>query len=256
MKTKLRTSVNKWLTNLLVILLVSFITLSVLSMSSCTRKVNESKVMPICAVFSIPTMVSVYDWENECELIDTDSYGRMLYRFTSKEFLSETEKSFFVICQSYGDDFVSFYEDVNYIDADASEDDLDEWRNINDWDKEIVDGKAAVRKVLFDVRGDYHVKYEKYKFDPNHLRNAIQKDSRFHDAWYQWVDVNSSETYVLYLVAPVDDSNETEVPAEYYLCLIDRDYRMIVSDAIDMTSIRQEIHDFKLKNGWWDKESV
>lgn len=101
------------------------------------------------------------------DIIETDSYGRTLFRFSScSQFYHDAAKNSnandfrnlraYVICQKSNDNTVYYMENVCYLTtkswSDISEEDLLSFKQDNMWDQEFDEDKCSIRKFIKSLR--------------------------------------------------------------------------------------------------------
>lgn len=230
---------------LLVVLLLLFTSL-VLFLRPCSATVNADDAALICASCSIPNMSGYFEhFGMNIELIETDSYGRTLYRLSGPDCFTGKDQSYYIICQGYGDDYVSFYEDKCYLTADSSEEKFNKLKEMNDWDNKPVEGKATARYVGLTSKGGFVKKNHTYEFD---LTKAVRAILKWNPGCNHWIyDVNTPETYQLWIV-----EDQSDITPRYYFCMIDRKYQITTAEITELENVKQILLDLKSDVGWWE----
>ena len=80
-----------------------------------------------------------------CNILETDTQGRILYTYTTDNVISCKEEHALVICQKSTDTAVWFYEDVCYLIGTWSNTDVDQLKSANDWNKALNHEKMVRR---------------------------------------------------------------------------------------------------------------
>lgn len=121
-----------------------------LLLTGCSRELTSGIMLRICGSYAVPGMFS-YDLKGDavvCSVIDTDSFGRILFSYTGRSVITGQKESVFVICQGYDADYVYFYEDECYLfnKADVLDDEsIVRLKSQNDWNREINQDKLTRR---------------------------------------------------------------------------------------------------------------
>ena len=137
-------------------ILILFLTiLLAFSFASCQKNNSENINLKVCGSYAVPGMfyADMKGMGATCEPIERDSFGRILYTYSTRNFLSEIQETVYVICQKYDSEYVYFYEDICYLPIDRSDDELETLKTKNDWDKELDLSKMSRRTndITFDL---------------------------------------------------------------------------------------------------------
>lgn len=136
-------------TNILCLIIIAIIGFSLFS---CV--LSQPFGLEVCANFSKPGMFCD-DIKGACEveIIEQDSYGRTLFEYSTENAITSQEETIFVVCQGFDDDYTYFYEDINYIDSECSQEALDALKQQNDWNQPFDESKMSRRynQVTFDL---------------------------------------------------------------------------------------------------------
>ena len=146
-----------------------------LSMTGCGFEIEQPDLDTV-AIHSLlwirgASLQSDFDGPPIIELLDTDSYGRVLFSYRER---SWGEKSFssLLIMQKSADGYVFFYPDVNFYSVEASrydvhtptifpEDQIELLKQKNDWEKEMdlskcMKARIAARSECLESVADFH----------------------------------------------------------------------------------------------------
>ncbi|MDE7214021.1 MAG: hypothetical protein K2N42_05530 [Anaeroplasmataceae bacterium] len=133
--------------------------LSLLILTGCNYKGyrGEHKALYTEAVNSIMAVNGYYDSpslaDSEIEIIETDSYGKVLYSYH--------ESGWYALCiaQAYDEEYVYYYEDFNFIvaererwnsvsDAHFTNDEIADLKKLNDFNKEFDETKCIKKEIV------------------------------------------------------------------------------------------------------------
>ena len=92
-------------------------------------------------------------------LLDTDDFGRNLYVYHQYSYMLNEAISIWLICQQAEDGVAYYYSDVCYVikprhDEKFSEKELDDFKQANDWNQEILTDKCAWIKYSHSIPKD------------------------------------------------------------------------------------------------------
>lgn len=220
-----------------------FIMVLCLSMfSGCSTKPPERAVLQIAGNYSMPGM-SNHDLKgfSPIEVLERDSYGRILYSYSCYNIITEKDEIAIAICQKSDQDFVYFYEDICYAIGDYDDSHMDALKAANDWESPYNDSKMSRRKI-------------KYTFDLYIIDDCDQKFYTVQRAFFKTVGIKESNIYNHCFVDY--DSNGL---AAYVFCVNNEDgtkdkYYVISSDSYEISYVKisklDDIVSFKKENGW------
>ena len=220
-------------------LVVIFLT----SLSGCSLKCGEHIKLQVCGSYAVPGMRG-WDLKGtkvQYEVIERDSYGRILFAHTTFNCITDQEETAYVIAQKLADDYVYFYEDICY---QFSSDDFSDLKTTNDWEKElnqnkITRGAMAVTLDLF-LQSDLEL-------DGDTMRKAYCQEykvpiSQIKQLLFMAKNENGKEMYLLEL--------ET-VPAQKYILVFDEAYHIYRLPINGDFSDYELIAPFKESCGWY-----
>lgn len=190
------------------------------------------------------------------KLIETDSYGRKLYLYSESYFLIDSEICFssLLISQKTEDDFVYFYENINFISkkkeqfktVEFEESEIQALKDRNDWDKEINLSSC--------------VAYEKRTMK----KSVIADDDLIKEALCTKIDgiITIGEFYYL-----TEDKNGKFIcygeftaseKTDFAVILFNKDLTYDTENCVlvleDYFNYQEELAEFKSKNGWVSQE--
>lgn len=228
---------------LAVLLLLLF---STQALPSCQKNSQFTHQLSICGSYGVPGMFcsDLKGMGSDCNMMETDSQGRILFSYTAQNIMTKKQESVLVICQRYDEKYVYFYEDLCYLREPYESSDVDEWKQHNDWDASVDYSKMSRRKnkVSFDlvIVSESALKYQE-------LRPACRKalnisESQIKELCFVDEDLNGHELYWLEL----DIDGETEA----YFIIADLNYN-IATMAVHSGDLNVlDLSQFKQQNGW------
>lgn len=223
-------------------LLITALTCSLFA--GCSR--SEGVELAICGAYSAPGMMcpDLKGNASQQQIIERDAQGRILFRFTTLNVITKQEETALIICQHKTDDAVFYYEDICYLYEPASEEDIDELKQTNNWGQEINFDKMTSRPIKhsFDLvlQTNDVLDYKKVKdsycqsnnVDPAQIQEMVLLD----------VDPNGMELHCLTL--------ERDGVPEKYFVIANLSYetfsRKINGELSDLAQLPQ----FKADHGW------
>ena len=208
----------------------------------CPPPHPENSVLQIAGSYSIPGMQDPdLKGSSQIEVLERDSYGRVLYSYSCYNVITEKDEVAIAICQKSDQDYVYFYEDICYILGEYEDSDVDALKATNDWDSPYNDGKMSRRRI-------------KYTFDGYIIDDCDQKFYTVQKVFVKAVGIKESNIYNYGFVDY--DANGLAV---YFFAINNGDgtkdkYYVISSDSYDISYIKisqiDDIASFKKENGW------
>ena len=116
-------------------------------LSACQAP-HDSLNLAVCASYGVPGMMTrdLKGVSFSCEMMDTDTYGRVLFTFCAVSSFTGEEETALVICQAADDENVYFYEDRCYLLGQWDEGEIRKLKTSNDWNLPLNDNKMSCRK--------------------------------------------------------------------------------------------------------------
>lgn len=215
----------------------------VLLLPSCKSEYPDHFALVTTTAFAVPCMFCSDLKQNICEVVEVDSYGRVLYSVTKNcVFLSEKE-TILVIMQKYDDKNVFFYEDICYAIEDGCEETKTVLKEQNDWNLPFNESKMSNRKRKSTLDNFLVVDSgEDYKKVLSEWNEGIGKrliDSSFSD--YDGV------SHVLYVLVV---ENETQQKECYFSITDTGTYETKYLKIEDLIDYSEELIAFKQSCGW------
>lgn len=210
----------------------------------CCTDTNNKTSFKICGSYAVPGMFypDVKGSDADCKLLETDSYGRILFEYTAPDLISGEIKTVKVICQKTDDEYVYYYDTLCYEMEDA---DALELKALNDWNKEPDATKMTKRAV-------------KTSFDGFIVTSATPEMSKIKAMFCDFVGI-SSENLIDICIDDIDPSGNSLYFAEYSEEAGIKKCFFSVSDnkICDVFQLKdsdifspEEYLNFKLSSGW------
>lgn len=228
--------------------IVTVILFCVLLLSACDSGImDKDAILHICGSYAVPGMFffEVKGGVTECTIIEEDSYGRVLFSYSTINNIIKERDTVLVIFQKNDSDYIYFYEDICYIEENASEADLSYFKYINDWNKPFNQEKFSKRpkKMSFDL---YIINENKHNIktvsDKCAEKLNINKDNSISIEF----DDEDLKGNVIYLVHYEENGNKRKC-----FMLVTEDYKCSIYEIPDDGYIDfMKFTEFKYSNGW------
>ncbi len=179
------------------------------------------------------------------EVMETDQQGRELVMCKYKFIYTGEDGIAVIIFQHHDEKYIYFYEDQCFIMDDCSDDNIQNLKERNDWNKELNLKKATKRQMkmvmgelIYDPEPENWSKVEIIL--KRELGSTVWKNQ--YDCFY--LEGNQKEKYTCGVIT----SN-----GEYY-CVLMQNYKAISHIKFtDKEHIAEEYASFKAENGWFDE---
>lgn len=124
-------------------------------LTGCDLPVSEKIVLTVCGSFAVPGMFcfDTKDGTSSCNVLERDSFGRILFEYTAESIITDEKETAWVICQKYDDDYIYYYEDMCYYLGDSSEEAILELKTKNDWNEEMNASELSKREIIVTFDG-------------------------------------------------------------------------------------------------------
>lgn len=202
--------------------------------------------MAVCGSYGVPGMIC-YDLKGgkfDCEILEEDSHGRILYEYTTKNVITDKEETTLVICQMFDSEYVYFYEDKCYLLPGYENSEIDTLKEQNDWNEALDQSKMSRREIniSFDL-----VLITDSEIETNSVRSVCRKklginDKQLEELCVLDTDHNGHELYWLCVL-----SNESEA---HYLVVASTGYAVSIFPLEDGVMDSAAIAEFKRESGW------
>ena len=127
--------------------------LLIIALNSCSQNVDKNSLL-ICGTYATPGMFysDLKGKEADIEIIEVDSYGRILFRYYSPNFISSEKNGVVIICQKVENEYIYYYEDLCYSFSVDCED-YSKIKEVNDWNNPLDVTKMTKRQtaISFDL---------------------------------------------------------------------------------------------------------
>ena len=109
--------------------------------------VSEDYNPSICAAFSVPGMMGGDLREETTSVVETDTHGRVLFKYETKNSIIHETTEVLVVMQKSDKNYVYFYEDENYLFDTSSSEEIEAFKARNDWNLELQPEKMSRRPI-------------------------------------------------------------------------------------------------------------
>ena len=233
--------------------IIAFINALLLSLTLLTGCKNVLLPTPdewqlgICGGYSIPGMYfSDYKYSHpKVNVIEQDSYGRVLFEFCFSNDISQKNEEVLVICQKNDRYYTYFYEDICFTYTNNDETELLKFKEINDWEESLDESKMSRR--MAQVSAWRAILKEWETLDLSSVSEAVCKSFSIEKTQIKdlFVDDSDGEKYIYFLRLELDDGTMSE-----YFALFDKDYKFSTLEMKDGVVNMEELINFKKANGW------
>ena len=197
------------------------------------------------------------------EIIDTDSFGRVLFSYTQIYLPGELSDCAglcaYVICQQSDREFSYYYEDICFIAAPSWEtfaaDDIEQLKEANDWEQELEPALMAKQKR---ARRDGVKRYDA-EGCPSEIAH-MQRDEIVNSDMFDTVggkcDVDQAGKTLFFFRAYKKGRSPEEFSSAYYMILnADGTYdpENYFIEVPDIFNYQELLHELKERNGWSKK---
>ena len=179
---------------------IFFLYLFTLTVLISCKDISPRHEMLVCGSYSVPGMIC-YDLKGgkfDCEILEEDSHGRILYEYTTKNVITDKEETALVICQMFDSEYVYFYEDKCYLLSGYENSEIDKLKEQNDWNEALDQSKMSRREIniSFDL-----VLMTDSKIEANSVRSACRKELGINDKQLQEFIENMRDSDILMITA-------------------------------------------------------
>ena len=226
--------------------IILFLLLNSFILSSCAYTNSEYQKLNACANFGVPLIFNNDLKGRNMNILERDSYGRVLIEYTSQNHITDMEEAILIICQKNDVKYTYFYEDICYLlNCDGKE--IKSFKELNDWKKTLDESKMSRRMVKitldnFLVTNGERIEYFKLREIINSDFISFPKDG-IDDLSFVDISPSSQEMYIMRFID--DEGKEKE-----YFVICDKNYKVsyleIQNDIVDQEALRE----FKTANGW------
>ena len=208
---------------------------------SCKQNVTENDVLAICSSFAVPGM-NISDMKGSpytVNVIEKDSYGRILFEHESINTICSSMRKVYVICQKYNENYIYYYEDICYI-FDNGNVDLTLLKEQNDWNCPLEESKLSERK--YGVSLDYHL-----------INYTVLDWNTVRESYCSSENVDDSELNDFFLLDCDPVGNELcyakHIDGTNYYVFVDTNYKISVLEDFGDDNFSVLVK-FKKENNW------
>ena len=121
---------------------------------------SKEEYMQICGFYAvpIPTDPDIKNNSLKVSIKEIDDYNRILFDLSTIDYRTQRIDAYYVICQKYdtnysGDRYVYFYEDIGYMIKSDKTDDIEVFKENNDWNMPLDETKMSRRSIIISYDG-------------------------------------------------------------------------------------------------------
>lgn len=218
----------------------------------CSCSLNHTSITANYSVayFAYPIDMTSDGHSISAKTLETDAYGRTLLQFHADSLTNrEISDDVFVIMQKYTKKAVYFYEDIGWNYAGIDEENLQQWKEQNDWDQPLQESKMSCRnchvtfdghtqrdgdKIPYEAIKKYFLNYEWDKeFSKINNYRFVDCDEDGKELWIVQFESENGATEAKYIIATKGEGISAET--------------LPVSEAL---ADRSKLTRFKYENGW------
>ena len=218
------------------------IVIAVFLFSYCSDDGNILQVdLKICGSYAVPGMFyrDLKGMESTVQVIENDSYGRVLFEYKTRNYIFDEKTTVYVICQKRDFDYVYYYEDICYSFILDEENNFETLKEQNDWDCELNESKMSRRSndITFDLTIMSHSKLDRQIIKEKYCTNNKVKETDIKE--FVLVDYDSAGNALRYVY---HNGKKTFfiVDSEYNIVLLE------ITEDFDFSDLAE----FKRNNGW------
>lgn len=183
--------------------------------------------------------------------LEEDNYGRILFEYSEKAFISDFAFSSLIVLQKEDSDFVYFYEDFNFIckgketvnsKVEFNEREINELKVLNDWNNELDLSKCIKKEIIYKKKNS---PLDDKIFDEIF---SIYKDFDYHITYYLTEDKNGK--FLCYSRLTMRDK---DYYYKYVVVLVEPDLSYFIFEPTLYFNYQQELRDFKIQHNWQSK---
>ena len=224
-----------------VVFAVASAMLLLFSLTSCGGIHNEEHSLGICGSYGVPGLFlfEMKGDEYDIQVLERDSFGRILFLFEADSIISETKEKVFVICQKYDYNYVYFLEDYCYCDALAESSVIEQWKQDNSWDQPLDIRMMSRRPNRMTL--DKFINIDSL-LDYSEVRKAVYQsigEKETKEIVYLDSDTIQNEMYCV-----------KTLNGEVFLALVNLDYNVALLPLENQKIHPQTLANFKAENGW------
>lgn len=192
----------------------------------------------------------------DIQILETDTYGRVLFKYTEKSFNQDISFSSLLILQAKNEDSVYYYEDDNFIckekksynntvDFEAQE--IENLKKVNDWNQDVKIDKCIKKEICYfkkelpiDEKKIVEIFSKEYEGYYSNLTFLLTSDDQGRFICY---------SYILIV-------KESGVEKKYVVTLFDNDLSYSIFEPLSTYKYQKELQEFKKDNSWGQVNTV
>ena len=239
----------------------------VCTLAGCLQYTGYKGEYPALYTEAVNSILAIKGFHNHGDalinLVEEDSFGRILFSYYDDSYYYGEYFLSYLICQKIDETYVYYYPDYNFIikesnwvDVPFSDEEIEDFKNKNDWGKEIKE-KELIKYKITRKKKEPEVEIETKDFDV-----LFQKIAKEHGRNGNGTMV---DPYVLYLTSDsygrtlyFASANHTDVNKEVMeinLAIIfnpdgSYDEKTCVMELMDFYNYHGRLKEFKELNGW------
>lgn len=222
-------------------IIVVFIILPVM-LGSCNYEISDHLMYEAACSYVVPGFFSPDLKGKSGEIIEKDNYGKVLYHTTGLDMFSNDVIDVYIIIQKKDNESVAFYEDTGFVRGKMNDEQLADYKKINEWNLPIDDSRLSYRKI--EITFDIFIKSSNLTM--NKLKSAIKDKLDIGDSVFDiaFDDENGNGKF-LYVVRC-----ESKEKQEFYFVISDDKYNLSVLKVDNIADFTSSLNEFKQNNGW------
>ncbi len=241
------------------------IMLIMLSLTSCLSykpgtvyQTGRSDLSSIAQV-SVPFIEIDPEW-NKLEVIEEDSFGRVLYKFMSYSRalgeLNDDQIWTMLICQKSDKNYTYYYENYSFIlsggDDDFENAEIEKLKVWNDWNKDLDDSKMT--KVINDYSpyGRLSLSYDEYDEISINIASYISFDDES-KLYLDLIAIDANLKYFFIIREYSSNENEVILGASYF-AILNQDFMIESNDCVikilDIVNCQADMAKIKERCNW------
>lgn len=230
------------------ILMVSLLIFIVL-FSSCGYRMNDTGAMAATTFFAVPSagVLDLKEIDEIFEEIDRDEYGRVLFLYRGYcELIKKEEAEILIIYQKHDDDYVYYYEDMCYMFATPSSENINIIKERNDWGIPLDESKMSRRQVRVSFGGYLRPMSDLKEWK---IKQILSKELGVDIHTIIIDDVSPSKQEAYFVVLKNADASSPYYDYAYYI-IVDPSYQIRTMKIDSFEEFLQKLRPFKQECGW------
>lgn len=221
--------------------------LMLIALLSGCGSTNKRDHLVACGSYAVPGM-DCSDLKGNhytCEMLEEDSYGRVLFSYEIYNVVSGKEENALIVCQLMNGEDVYFYEDVCFLIGDYNDEDIVQIKEKNDWERKPNPDKMTRRevRVTFDLTLVMH-----HELDYKTVRESCFETLGVDEAERKefCLCYVNEKGYGLYYLAL-----QTEEGLEKYWVISDLEHNIYAAPVNEDLNNIESLIELKKESGWY-----